>query len=119
MSCSCDPMDCSPLCPWKFSWKECWGRLPFPSPGDLPEPGIKPESPALQADSLPSQLPGNLLEMENSGTSLEVKWIKTCASNAGGAGLTPGWKTKIPHDVRHGQKNNGEFAPDTLNQSVF
>ena len=57
--------------------------------------------------------------MENSGTSLEVKWIKTCASNAGGAGLTPGWKTKIPHDVRHGQKNNGEFAPDTLNQSVF
>ena len=57
--------------------------------------------------------------MENSGTSLEVKWIKTCASNAGGAGLTPGWKTKIPHDVRHGQKTNGEFAPDTLNQSVF
>ena len=30
----------------------------FPSPGDLPDPGIKPGSPALQADSLPSELPG-------------------------------------------------------------
>ena len=33
-------------------------RLPFPSPEDLPEPGIEPRSPALQADSLPSELPG-------------------------------------------------------------
>ena len=33
-------------------------RLPFPSPGDLPDPGIKPTSPALQADSLPSEPPG-------------------------------------------------------------
>ena len=57
--------------------------------------------------------------MENSGTSLEIQQLKTPASNAGGRGLTPGWKTKIPHTVRHGQKNNGEFAPDTLNQSVF
>ena len=33
---------------------------PFPSPGDLPDPGIEPESPALQADSLPSEPPGKL-----------------------------------------------------------
>ena len=32
----------------------CWSGLPFPSPGDLPDPGIEPTSPALQADSLPS-----------------------------------------------------------------
>ena len=32
----------------------CWSGLPFPSPGDLPDPGIEPRSPALQADSLPS-----------------------------------------------------------------
>ena len=31
---------------------------PIPSPGDLPDPGIKPGSPALQADSLPAELPG-------------------------------------------------------------
>jgi len=33
-----------------------WSGLPFPSPGDLPDPGIKPRSPALQADSLPTEL---------------------------------------------------------------
>ena len=36
-----------------FPRQEYWRRLPFPSPGDLPNPGIKPTSPALQADSLP------------------------------------------------------------------
>ena len=41
-----------------FSRQECWSELPFPSPGDLPEPGIKPGSPALQADALPSEPPG-------------------------------------------------------------
>ena len=34
--------------------------LPFPSPKDLPDPGIKPAYPELQADSLPSELPGKL-----------------------------------------------------------
>ena len=36
-----------------FSRQECWSGLPFPSPGDLPNPGIEPRSPALQADALP------------------------------------------------------------------
>ena len=36
-----------------FSRQEYWSGLPFPSPGDLPDPGIKPAFPALQADSLP------------------------------------------------------------------
>ena len=35
-----------------FSKQEYWSGLPFPSPGDLPNPGIKPASPALQEDSL-------------------------------------------------------------------
>ena len=35
-----------------FSREEYWSSLPFPSPEDLPDPGIKPRSPALQADSL-------------------------------------------------------------------
>ena len=39
----------------EFSGQEYWSELPFPSPGDLPDPGIKPRSPALQADSLPSE----------------------------------------------------------------
>ena len=41
-----------------FSRQEYWSGLPFPSPGNLPEPGIKPVSPALQADSLPVEPPG-------------------------------------------------------------
>ena len=41
-----------------FSWQEYWSGLPFPSPGDLPNPGIEPRSPALQADVLPSEPPG-------------------------------------------------------------
>ena len=41
-----------------FSRQECWSGLPFPSPGDLPDPGIKPGSPALQADALLSEPPG-------------------------------------------------------------
>ena len=39
-----------------FSRQEYWSGLPFPSPGDLPNPGIEPKSPALQADSLPTEL---------------------------------------------------------------
>ena len=39
----------------QFSRQEFWGGLPFPSPEDLPDPGIKPRSPALQADSLPTK----------------------------------------------------------------
>ena len=42
----------------EFSRWEYWSGLPFPSPGDLPNPGVKPESPVLQADSLPTGPPG-------------------------------------------------------------
>ena len=38
-----------------FSRQEYWSRLPFPSPGDLPDPEIKSSSPVLQADSLPTE----------------------------------------------------------------
>ena len=42
-----------------FSRQEYWSGLPFPPPWDLPDLGISPMSPALQADSLPSEPPGN------------------------------------------------------------
>ena len=41
-----------------FSSQEYWSGLPFPSPGDLPDPGIEPGSPAFQADALTSEPPG-------------------------------------------------------------
>ena len=42
-----------------FPRQEYWSGLPFPSPGDLPHPGIKPGPPTLQADSLPTEPPGS------------------------------------------------------------
>ena len=41
-----------------FSRHKYWSSLPFPSPGDFPDPGIEPRSPALQADTLTSEPPG-------------------------------------------------------------
>ena len=44
----------------EFSRQEHWSVLPIPSPEDLPNPGIEPRSPTLQADSLPSEPPGKV-----------------------------------------------------------
>ena len=56
-----------------FSRQEYWGGLPFPSPEDLPNPGIEPGSPALQADALPSEPPGKPLEEGINTTKLLLK----------------------------------------------
>ena len=61
MSNSLQPHEWQPaklLCPWGSSRQGYWSGLPCPPPGDLPNQGIKPRSPALQADSLPSEPPG-------------------------------------------------------------
>ena len=56
-----DPTDCSP--PGSsfhgISRQEYWSGLPFPSPGDLPDPGIKPASPALAGRSFTAEPPGS------------------------------------------------------------
>ena len=56
----CDPWTIAHQPPLftEFSRQEYWSGLPFPSPGDLPDPGIEAGSPALQANSLPSEPPG-------------------------------------------------------------
>ena len=56
----CDPMDLALQAPLSmaFSKQEYWSGLLFLPPADLPNPGTEPRSPALQADSLPSELPG-------------------------------------------------------------
>ena len=62
----CHPMDCSHQSPLSmgFSRQEYWSGLPFPSPGDIPDPGIKLKSPALQADSLSSEPPRKQVKSE-------------------------------------------------------
>ena len=56
----CDPVDCSlpGFSVHGFPRQEYWSGLPFPSPGDLPDPGIEPGSPTLEADTLTSEPPG-------------------------------------------------------------
>ena len=58
--------DCLRLPSMGFPRQEYWNGLPFPSPGDLPNPGIEPWSPALQTDALPSQPPGKPLRQQRS-----------------------------------------------------
>ena len=69
-------------CPWGFSRPEYWSRLPCPPPGDPPNLGIEPRSPASQADSLPSEPPGkpkntgvgSLFLLHRSFLTQELNW---------------------------------------------
>ena len=71
------------LCPWRFSRKEYWSGLPCPPPGDLPNPGIKPRTAALQADFLPFEPPGKLINTGVGSLPL-LQWIfPTQESNQG------------------------------------
>ena len=56
-----------------FSREEYWSGLPFPSPWDLANPGIKPGSPALWADALPSEPPGKLISESHSVVSYSLR----------------------------------------------
>ena len=64
-----------------FSWQEYWSGLPVPSPGDLSDPGIKPRSPTLQADSLLPEPPGKPhVRLCRTLCSL---WVEECVLHAG------------------------------------
>ena len=87
------------LCPWGFSRQEYWSGLPYPPPGNLPNPGIKLGSPALPADFYQLSYQGspnpviiisyyyhNLLEAFLGGSV-----GKESACNVGDPGSIPGW----------------------------
>ena len=80
----------------KFSRHEYWSRLPFPSPGDLPNAGIEPGPPALQADSLSSKPPlkphtlYTAVLKKLAGTYLVLQWLRLC-SQCRGPGFNPCW----------------------------
>ena len=63
-----------------FSRQEYWSGLPFPSPGGLPNPGIEPMSPALQADCLPTEPPRKpqmliINFQDKSPSSVNIIWL--------------------------------------------
>ena len=73
----------------EFSRQEYWSGLPFPSPGDLADPGIESRSPALQADSLSAELPATPATLpQRCGTSLLYHIL--------GAGWSPGGSWLVP-----------------------
>ena len=59
----------------EFPRQEYWSGLPFHSPGDLPDPGIDPGSPALQADALLSEPPGEYAEVEFKSSSFSLSLL--------------------------------------------
>ena len=104
----CDPMDCSPTgssVHGIFQAKH-WGGLTFPSPGVLPDPRIKTESPTLQADSLPSESPGlpeiaptSKMPLElylqgsaNPDLTSSLAWVST---------LSPDWRMCVSHALHY------------------
>ena len=90
-----------------FSRQEYWSGLPFPSPGDLPNPGIEPRSPTFQADALTSEPPGKPHTItRNSQTELEY-----------------GRTSKFLHNIFPERQNmfpsrNSYFFPDKLKNSI-
>ena len=75
----CDPMDGARQAPLftGFSRQEYWSGLPFPSPGNLLNPGIEPRSPALQADSSPEAMCKSR-ENKVQGTARSMPWSGVC-----------------------------------------
>ena len=75
------------LCPWGVSKQEYWTGLSCPPPGDLPNPGLKPRSPSLQMDSLPSEPPGKPKNTGVGSLSLLQQIFQTQKSNLGSPAL--------------------------------
>ena len=68
----------------RFSRQRYWSGFPFPSPGDLPNPGIEPWSPALQADSLPTELQGKpIYDKPTANISLNSENLKAFPLRSG------------------------------------
>ena len=85
-----------------FSRQEYWNRLPIPSPGDLPDPGITPRSPALEADALTSESLGKPIYFIYSNVYMSISGgslVKNLPANAGDTGSISGsgrfpWRRK-------------------------
>ena len=85
----------------EFSRQEHWSELPFTSPGDLPNPGIEATSPALQADSLPSESPGKPCDIILNKKIIDWREfpggpvVRTQCFHCSCLGSVPGWGTEI------------------------
>ena len=83
-----------------FSRQEYWSGLPFPSPGDLPDPGMEPRSLALQADTLPSEPPGKP-NSEQLANPSEDDVVTTHLPGRGGRRQPEGLEGALGHPLTH------------------
>ena len=73
----CDPMTCQAPLPMGFSRQEYWSGLPFSPPGDLPNPGVEPRSPAWWAGSFLSEHQGSPGDIPvGKGTSTPIGFVR-------------------------------------------
>ena len=79
----------------EFSRQEYWSEYPIPSPGDLPNPGIEPGYPALQAVSLPSEPPGKSYSLPGRGIALEFKRNQDSQNRPGNPETNPNFHENI------------------------
>ena len=95
----CDPMGCGPpgFSAQGFSRQEYWSVLPFPSSRNLPDPEIKPKSPALQEDSLPSEPLGKPWSVIRTQQVMCV-----CAKPLQGSTLCDPMDCSLPSSSAHG-----------------
>ena len=101
---------CQDPLPIGFSRQEYWSRVSFPSPGDHPDPGIEPESPSWQADSLPTELwgkpirsfPGSSSGRESTCNAKDPSLIPVLGRSAGeGYPLQCSWASLVAQLVKN------------------
>ena len=100
----CDLMDyiaCQAPVSMEFSRQEYWNGLPLPSPGDLPDLGIEPWSPVLQANSLPSETPGKSRICLQCGKPGFSPWV----------GKTLWRRERLPTPVLWPEEFHGLYSP--------
>ena len=104
------------LCPWGFSRKDYWSGLPCPPPGDLPNPGMEPRSPVLQADSL--------LTTHSSTLVWKIPWMKEPSrlQSMGLQRVRHDWATSLTHSLPTelpGKPNNTVVGSLSLLQGIM
>ena len=91
-----------------FSKQEYWSGLPFPSPGDLPDSGIEPGSPALQADALPSEPPGK--PHVKNPPAMQEMWLQFLGREDPLEEITATTPVFLPRES-HGQRTLADYSP--------
>ena len=106
----CDPWTVAHQAPpsMGFSRQECWSGLPFPSPGDLPNPGIEPRSPALEADALTFEPPGKpFLGHSKPKSQICSIWVSQVALEVKNPPASEGDADSIPRSGRSPEGGHG------------